>query len=162
MATITNAEFEAGFEELARSLPPLRRPIIRLADSRRATAGLCSCCDGTAIGWSRSDRRDTDIDGLTLAVRYCAAHESAAETGMAALTASDVARLIRRDRPRRARAARIRAQRLLRVGSESASRASADMRGASSLTHTYRLLGGYAALRADAYERLAAALERAV
>ena len=132
--------------------------IIRLADARRATSGLCSCCDRPAIGWSRSGRRDTDLDGMPLAVRYCEDHEKDAEAAMSALTAQDVAALIPRNRARRAATARAKADRL-RGYSTIAYRTSARLRGASSLTHTHGLWAAYSEMQASAYDALAYALD---
>lgn len=136
--------------------------MIRLADPRRPTGGPCVICDAPAEVWRRSERRDTDADGLTLAIRACSAHESEALRSLGALTLSDVVEAIpRRMRARRADTAERRAARLGAYAT-AARRASASLSGASSAAHTYGLLGGYRAFCGEALLRLATALRESL
>lgn len=130
--------------------------IAALADARRATGGVCCICGATATQWHRSGRRDTNADGLTLAVRCCGDHETAALAAMRLLTIADVASLTPRSRrSARAAGAITRANRMTRRAAASR-RAAAALSGASSATHSYALIGGLQNLEAAALRRLAA------
>lgn len=136
--------------------------IVQLADARRATGGRCCVggCSHEAAVWRRSSRRATDADGLTLAIRACAAHDDAAYVALGKLSIADVAAIVPRSRRgRRAAGARRQAERL-RMASCSRMRASADLRGASSHTHTLALISGMEEMTADALTALADTLER--
>jgi hypothetical protein len=95
-----------------------------LADTRKATPGRCCVrgCTQHACVWSRSGRRATDADGLTLAVRACSEHETAADKALSQLTLADVVNLVpRSQRKNKARTARARADKILGHGRRSAS-----------------------------------------
>lgn len=129
-----------------------------LADARRATPGSCCICGAPAEQWHRSGRRDTDADGLVLAVRCCAAHEIDALRALRTLTIAELADGIpAARRATRAGSAIRRAERLLGRG-RLHGRASAALAGASSSTHTHAILGAAAEGEALALMRLAAAL----
>ena len=127
-------------------------PILRLARITHGDGGRCSCCDADAINWYRTD---IIADGrLVVAARYCAEHDPDIHPGRAqrlsSLTVADVARLSPR-RARRAAASVARAE----ACAYAHRRASAELRGASSATHTHSLLGAVASERADTLRALA-------
>lgn len=131
-----------------------------LADARRATPGRCCVqgCAQHAYIWHRSGRRATDADGLALAIRACSEHETTADEALSQLTLADVVNLIPRSRRKnRARTARAQADKLL-GRAQKCERTGADLRGASSTSHTYALVGGYRRLEAEALDALADAL----
>lgn len=129
-----------------------------LAHPRAASGGSCSWCPAPAVSWQRSGRRGTDADGLVLACRACAACEPHASGWLDRVTLADVVRVTRPSR-RADRAAQARRAAIVhRTGSRAAARAAADLRGASSMTHSASLMGAYRAMQADALEALADAL----
>jgi len=133
-------------------------PILRLARITHGDGGKCACCDAAAHVWYRTG---IVADGrIVVAARYCEAHDPDLHPGAAqrlsALTIADVARLS----PARARRA---AERIARAEAkaEAHGRASAALRGASSLTHTHALMAGVRAEEAETLRRLAREAEAA-
>lgn len=131
-------------------------PILRLARITHGDSGRCACCDAPAAVWYRTGLL---ADGrLTVAARYCEAHDPDAHPTAAQrlsdLTIADVARLS----PRRAQraAAQIAAA---DARSKAHARRSADLAGASSATHTHRLFAALHEARADSLRALAALAE---
>lgn len=125
---------------------------LRLADTRRATPGECAICGASATMWLRFTLSSAVY---TVAVRACDAHEQAARSAASALTLADIAATVPRShRARRAASARRRADRIRGV-SRDHGRISADLAGASSLSHTHGLLSAYRAAQADAWDALA-------
>lgn len=125
--------------------------ILRLARITHGDPGRCACCDAPAITWYRTG---VIADGrIVVAARYCEAHDpDSGGTGqrLGTLTLADVARLS----PRRARRA---AEEIARLdaAARAHARVSADLRGASSATHTHALLAADAEEKAETLRRLA-------
>jgi hypothetical protein len=137
-----------------KSMKETKAPIIRLARITHGDAGKCAACDAPAVAWYRTG---VIADGrITVAARYCESHDPDTHPGAAQrlseLTIADVARLS----PRRARRA---LERVARAETDAAAygRTSAALQGASSLTHTYRLLAGVAAEEVETLRALATA-----
>lgn len=129
-----------------------KAPILRLARITHGDDGPCACCDARASVWYRTG---IIADGhIVVAARYCDAHDPDQHPGaaqrLAELTLADVARLS----PRRGRRAARRAE-AARARAAACGRASADLRGASSLTYTYSLFSASAAAEAETLDRLA-------
>lgn len=127
-------------------------PILRLARITHGDAGKCACCDAPARTWYRTG---IIADGrITVAARYCEAHDPDLHPGaaqlLASLTVADVARLS----PARARRAAAQVARAEGVAAAHG-RASAELRGASSATHTHALLAGAARAEAETLRALA-------
>lgn len=127
-----------------------------LTDTRRATPGACAICGADATKWLRGTISEATY---VVACRSCDAHEHDARRAMSALTLAELAaRIPRSRRASRAASARRRADRL-RGRSRAHGRCSADLRGASSHTHTHSLMSGYLAAEADALDAFADALD---
>lgn len=126
-----------------------------LADPRAARPGRC-CVAGCQSPGEHWQRRSTPAGAR--AVRACGRHELVAERLLATLTVADAVRLAtpaaRRSALRRAAQARASAQRH--------SRASAELRGASSATHTHALLAGACEQEARAQEAFAEAVAASI
>lgn len=108
----------------------------RIADARAARSGRC-CIEGCALE-GRHWRRATTVAGLR-AVRTCDRHEILGERLLAQLTMADAVRLATPSQRRRA----LERAREADAAAATLGRRSAELAGASSLTHTAALCAGY-------------------
>lgn len=125
--------------------------MMKLVNPKTApSGGPCACCEKGATMWLRQ----TAECGLVVAALSCAEHESTVRARLSAVSVADVAAQTRA----KPAALRRRAAKLAGV-SHSHGRASANLRGASSATHSLALTSAYYQREASAILALADEIE---
>lgn len=123
---------------------------MRIGSAIVMTPGPCEVCGKSATMVLRRTTRA----GVPATARSCNDHEQEVTDLLSNATAEQLASSIRTQRAKRA-AAFVRLAERANRSSESAARTSADLRGASSLTHTYALVSGAEEAKAAGYLELA-------